>query len=166
MSSSPGGQFTEAEIEELKEAFMVFDKDDSGSITADELAQMLRSIMPEQLLSDSVVKKLLAKFDKNGDGTIDFDEFLSMMQSTQATTKKGDDDELQRAFRVFDRDGDGTISAKEILTVMQALGENVDLETCQLMVKSVDLDGNGTIDVNEFKKMMRDGFAVDEAKQK
>jgi len=157
-------KLSDAEIDELREAFSTFDKDGSGSITADELGEMFKSLMPASFskLKNDDLTKIVAKFDKNKDGTIDFDEFLDMMMSHT----RQDQDEMVSAFRIFDKDGDGTISAKEIMTVMKALGEDVDEETCNLMVKSVDLDGNGTIDVYEFKKMMRDGFAIGENEAK
>jgi len=40
---------------------------------------------------------------------------------------------------------------------MKALGENIDRETINLMIESVDTDKNGFIDFDEFKRMMKDG---------
>ncbi len=170
MSSKPAerenfnpNKLTDAEIEELKEAFSAFDKDDSGSITAEELGAVLKSFYPAGMknLSQNDLEKIVSRFDANNDGTIDFNEFVTMMGKAE----KKSEDELQAAFNVFDKDGDGTISAKEIMTVMKMLGEDVDEETCALMIKSVDLDGNNSIDVHEFQKMMRDGFNIaDEGK--
>eukprot|EP00461_Guttulinopsis_vulgaris_P004197 UN04198 len=94
---------------------------------------------------------MVKKFDKNGDGQIDFGEFIDMMLSVQ----RSKEDELRDVFSFFDKDGSGAISAEEIFAVMQRLGEKVDLEECQLMVKSVDDDGNGSIDFQEFIKMMK-----------
>jgi Ca2+-binding EF-hand superfamily protein len=39
---------------------------------------------------------------------------------------------------VFDKDGDGTITAKEVQAVLTALGQTMDRETIDLMIKSVD----------------------------
>jgi len=150
---------SDAEIEELRDAFAVFDKDDSGSITAEELGLMLKRITPSVVsnISDDHLSKLVQKFDRNGDGTIDFNEFLEMM----CQAERGNEDELHDAFAIFDKDGDGTITAVELQSIMSALGEDVDMDTCKLMIASVDLDGNGTIDVDEFRKMMRDGVELD-----
>jgi len=139
------------EMAELKEAFACFDKDGSGSITVQELGIVLRSM--NKNFSDSQLKKIIGSFDANGDGQIDFNEFLAMMSKKE---RKGGD-ELKEAFKVFDKDGDGTITASEIEVVMKALGENVDRETIDLMIKSVDTDGNGSIDYEEFRRMMQDG---------
>jgi len=65
--------------------------------------------------------------------------------------------EFKEAFSLFDKDGDGTISGKELEAVMTALGEPIDKASIDLMIASVDTDGNGIIDFAEFKKMMQDG---------
>ncbi|KAK3578512.1 hypothetical protein CHS0354_007765 [Potamilus streckersoni] len=73
--------------------------------------------------------------------------------------------ELKEAFDVFDRDGDGCISAKELGIVMRSLGQNPMESEIQEMVKEVDVDGNGTIDFQEFLDMMsRKLKAVDSEK--
>lgn len=80
------------------------------------------------------------------------------MMSQQSDSKGGDNvSELKDAFKVFDQDGDGSITANEIASVMGALGEKLSLETCKLMISSVDLDKNGCIDFEEFRQMMLDG---------
>lgn len=72
-----------------------------------------------------------------------------------SSVTRSKDDELRDVFRFFDKDGSGSITASEIMTVMQSLGEKVTLEECELMVKSVDADGNESIDLAEFVQMMR-----------
>lgn len=88
-----------------------------------------------------------------GDGVIDFDEFQSMMKKHSVSY----DDEMREAFDVFDKDHDGTITAKELEIVMRALDENIDRDTIDLMIESVDQDRNGKIDFNEFKQLFVDG---------
>lgn len=139
---------------ELKEAFAVFDKDGGGSITYSELGGVLTSM--GNSINDADLKKIVAQFDTDGDGQIDFAEFQAMMTDAASDDEKEEIDEMQEAFNMFDADADGTISAKEIHSVLVALGERVTLKDCALMVQSVDNDGNGSIDVEEFKAMMID----------
>jgi len=141
------------EMAELKEAFAVFDKNGDGSITTTELGIVLRGM--NKNFTDQELKKIVQAFDGNGDGTIDFAEFLKMMTTYE---RKGVD-ELKEAFKVFDKNGDGSISVSEIEAITRALGEELDRETIELMIKSVDTDGNGVIDFQEFSRMMRDGPA-------
>lgn len=142
----------ETDLTELRDAFACFDKDGSGTITADEIGQVLTAM--NRNFTRSQLQQIVTACDDNGDGQIDFQEFLHMMRRQ---TKVDPDQELKDAFAVFDKDHDGTITATEIEIIMDALGEDIDREMIDLMIKSVDTDGNGTIDFNEFRKMMQDG---------
>lgn len=144
-------KLTADEIAELKSAFEAFDSDGSGSISHEELAQMLTQISPHQRLTKEQIVSMVLKFDKNGDNQIDFNEFLDMMSSVQRSKEQ----ELRDVFAFFDKDGSGNISAEEIYAVLTSLGEKVDMEECLLMVRSVDTDNNGSIDFDEFVKMMK-----------
>uniref|UniRef100_A0A915I995 EF-hand domain-containing protein n=1 Tax=Romanomermis culicivorax TaxID=13658 RepID=A0A915I995_ROMCU len=61
----------------------------------------------------------------------------------------------KQAFRIFDRNGDGCITTEELATVMQFLGFKPTDDELGSMVKEADEDGNGTIEFEEFVKMMR-----------
>ena len=62
--------------------------------------------------------------------------------------------EFKEAFTLFDKDGNGTISTKELETVMTSLGQKPTLAELEMMIKEVDVDGNGEIDFGEFLAMM------------
>ncbi|XP_013381518.1 calmodulin-like isoform X2 [Lingula anatina] len=62
--------------------------------------------------------------------------------------------EFKEAFSLFDKNGDGTITTKELGTVMRSLGLNPTEAELVDMIKEVDADGNGTIDLPEFLTMM------------
>ncbi|XP_069114920.1 calmodulin-like [Argopecten irradians] len=68
---------------ELRTAFKVFDKDESGKISFEELKSALTSI--GEKLTDDEVKEMLREADSNGDGEIDFQEFVTMMSQGQVT---------------------------------------------------------------------------------
>ncbi|XP_064601551.1 calmodulin-A-like isoform X2 [Liolophura sinensis] len=62
--------------------------------------------------------------------------------------------EFREAFTMFDRDGDGRITAKELGTVLRSLGQNPTEGELRDMINDVDIDGNGTIEFDEFLRMM------------
>jgi len=58
------------------------------------------------------------------------------------------------AFSIFDKDGDGTISTSELAEAMKSLGQNPSDGEIQDMINEVDVDQSGTVDFDEFLKMM------------
>ena len=68
--------------DKLMQAFKMFDKDGSGTITKDEIKEVLgfdSSI--DMKLIDNIIKEV----DENGDGEIQFDEFCHMMKKLAIT---------------------------------------------------------------------------------
>ena len=53
------------------------------------------------------------------------------------------------------QDGSGTISNKELLQVMRSIGQNPTEDEILEMVMESDLNGDGTIDFDEFLEMMK-----------
>ncbi|WMV06681.1 hypothetical protein MTR67_000066 [Solanum verrucosum] len=64
-------------MENLKDAFSVFDVDKNGSISAEELQKVMKSIGEECSLDKC--RKMIGGVDCDGDGMIDFEEFKVMM---------------------------------------------------------------------------------------
>jgi len=62
--------------------------------------------------------------------------------------------EFRAAFELFDKDKDGTITTNELGTIMRNMGHNPTEDELNNMVGEIDLDGNGTLDFNEFLGLM------------
>ncbi|KOO21679.1 calmodulin [Chrysochromulina tobinii] len=67
---------------------------------------------------------------------------------------KDNDKELREAFAVFDKEKEGKISAAELRQVISNLGEKVDEDEIEDMMKEADRDGSGTIDYAEFVNVL------------
>jgi len=65
-------------------AFKVFDLNDDGRITSEELKQVLSNDSVEEATGIEATTKVLQEVDKNGDGSIDFDEFMAMMHGKKS----------------------------------------------------------------------------------
>ena len=62
-------------------------------------------------------------------------------------------EKLEAAFKAFDLDNSGTISADELKTVLGRF-HSYDDSIWQEIIKEVDTNGDGVIDLREFTEMM------------
>lgn len=65
--------------EEIREAFKVFDRDNNGFISSQELRHVMTSI--GEKLTDEEVDMMIKEADANGDGRIDYNEFVQLLVS-------------------------------------------------------------------------------------
>ncbi|XP_053380399.1 uncharacterized protein LOC123564203, partial [Mercenaria mercenaria] len=143
-------KLTAEEIAEFKEAFHLFDKDGSGTISTKELGIVMRSL--GETKSDAELEKIIAQVDVDGNGEIDFDEYLEMMASRMSYT--GSADQIREAFKVFDKENKGYLTVDELRHIMTNLGERLEDEEVDEMISIVDADGNNQIDYEEFTQML------------
>ena len=137
---------TRAQVKEFKEAFDIFDVDGGGTITAEELGEVMKSLgqKPTKAQLDAMVSEI----DADGDGAIDFPEFLTMMLRKM---NEGDPEkELRDVFMVFDKDKSGTISAEELKSVMKVIGEKLTDQEIDDAIRLADTTGDGEVDYDEF----------------
>jgi len=156
-------QLKDAQIEELKAAFLAMDDDQNGTLSLEELKTGFeQSGIPVPTELDEVIQSI----DADGSGMIDYCEFIAATMDRQ---KYMQEDVCWQAFKVFDLDGSGTISREEMRQVLGSKDvkdlmdvENDDIEK---MMKEADTNGDGEIDFDEFMAMMEDN-KVEKKKEK
>ncbi|XP_057949338.1 probable calcium-binding protein CML46 [Malania oleifera] len=70
----------EPTLEEVKEAFDVFDENRDGFIDASELQRVASCLGVKEGLGVEECRRMISAFDRNGDGMIDTNEFLKFME--------------------------------------------------------------------------------------
>lgn len=137
-------------MEEVEKVFNRFDANGDGKISVSELGSVLDSL--GSTFSSSVeVQRIMDEIDSDRDGFISLPEFASFCR---AGSKDGGASELLEAFNLYDQDQNGLISAGELHLVLNRLGMKCSLEDCHRMIRSVDSDGDGNVNFEEFEKMM------------
>lgn len=63
--------------QEVKEAFAVFDKNNDGKISADELRVVMSKL--GEKLSEEEIDEMIREADLDGDGFIDYEEFVKLL---------------------------------------------------------------------------------------
>merc|ERR1712007_111821 len=129
------GGLTDEQMEEIREAFSLFDADASGMIDVRELKAAMRALGFE--VKNEELKKMVSDVDNDGNGTIEFGEFL------------------EKVFKLFDDDNTNKISFRNLARVAEELGENIDDEELQDMINQADRDGDGEINIDEFYRIMK-----------
>nr|XP_022331536.1 neo-calmodulin-like [Crassostrea virginica] len=64
---------------EMREAFRLFDKDENGFISADELRHIMTNL--GERLTEEECFEMIKEADVDGDGQINYEEFIKMMSS-------------------------------------------------------------------------------------
>ena len=91
---------TEEELSEFREIFNLVDLDKGGTISKDELKQLMTTLglWPSQEELNAMVDEI----DADGNGEIDFDEFVTVMSRKVNTSYTPA--QVKAAFKVFERD--------------------------------------------------------------
>merc|ERR1711934_1011974 len=144
-------EMTEDQKREVKEAFDLFDTDNSGAIDAKELKVAMQALGFEPT-SDEVAK-MVRDIDIDGNATVEFEEFIEMMEGKMAS--KDPVAEMQKAFKMYDTEGKGKITVQDMQRVAKELGENLSKDELQGILDESDRDGSGTITEDEFVRVMR-----------
>merc|ERR1712066_79878 len=122
------------EVQEVKDAFDLFDTDSSGAVSVQELVDAMQSLGLDQ--KNEAVFNMIKEIDTDGSGELEFQEFLEMM--TARLSDKTPRSEIERVFKLFDDDRTGEISLNNLKRVASELGEEVSNEELQEMVMRND----------------------------
>ncbi|OMJ67864.1 hypothetical protein SteCoe_32591 [Stentor coeruleus] len=143
-SKSPSGRrgaekrgLTEDEIEEIKEAFNLFDTDGSGTIDPKELRAAMQSLGFES--KNPTIYAMIADLDRLG-SAIDFDTFLDAI-----TDKLGDKESksgIEKIFDLFDDDKTGSINLNNLRRVAKELGETMTVDELNEMLERAASNGH------------------------
>ncbi|XP_054647119.1 calcium-binding protein 2 isoform X1 [Dunckerocampus dactyliophorus] len=140
------------EMDELREAFLEFDKNKDGYISHKDLGECMRTMgyMPTEM-------ELIELSQQICGGKVDFEDFVELMgpKMLAETADMIGVKELRDAFKEFDSNGDGQISLTELREAMKKLmGEQVTNREINEILRDVDLNGDGLVDFEEFVRMM------------
>eukprot|EP00594_Rhizosolenia_setigera_P012537 CAMPEP_0178964972 /NCGR_PEP_ID=MMETSP0789-20121207/15995_1 /TAXON_ID=3005 /ORGANISM="Rhizosolenia setigera, Strain CCMP 1694" /LENGTH=171 /DNA_ID=CAMNT_0020649849 /DNA_START=68 /DNA_END=583 /DNA_ORIENTATION=+ len=138
------------EVEEIREAFNLFDTDGSGTIDPKELKTAMQSLGFEA--KNQTIYQMIADIDQDGKGEIDFDEFLDLM--TARMSDKDSKEDIAKVFNLFDDDRTGFITLQNLKRVASELGETMSDSELLEMIERADTDQDGMISLDEFHSIM------------
>mmetsp|Transcript_19378 Transcript_19378/g.28419 ORF Transcript_19378/g.28419 Transcript_19378/m.28419 type:complete len:179 (-) Transcript_19378:237-773(-) len=141
-------------MEELTEAFRLFDTTSTGSVDAIEIKALFIALGFKSI-KKAEVKQLLSNIDKTGTDTVTFNEFVAMV--SPKILSRDPKEEIGRIFDLFDEEGNGVISFENLKKVSAELGENYTDKDMRQMVEEADRTGNGGIRRDDFYTIVMKG---------
>jgi len=137
-------ELTESEIWHLRKIFEEIDTDKSGTLSFHELLTAMRLAGVEEF-TEKEAQDLMESLDVDGNNSVDWKEFLAAVVDRNVFIRE---ENIQIAFKHFNKSGGGSISPIELVDIFGSL------EHAKEAIGEFDLDGNGTIEYDEFKKML------------
>ena len=138
----------ESEIDSLKKTFEAFNLQKDGQISYEELKKGLKELNCQKI-TDEELCELFKSIDVDKNGKIDYTEFLAATLQKKMYLKE---ERLYEAFCNFDLDGCGKITKEELMNVLKSdPSQENEIEN---IIKSIDKNGEGSINYKEFLEMM------------
>jgi len=143
------------QVEMLQTCFNSFDQDKKGYITPDIVASMMD--MMGFKFSTKELNNLIKEIDEDGSGQIEFEEFIVLC--SRFMEEEPEDNavvikELKEIFNLYDKDDVGYMTCDCLRGILAELDPDLEDEDLDDIIDEVDEDGSGTIDFDEFTKMM------------
>ena len=142
---------SEEEMEEVREAFNLFDTEGRGQIDIKELKAAFRALGFQ--VKKAEIRRMMQDVDKESSAIVPFDDFVEM--ATPKLQSRDTREEIMKVFALFDDDQTGAISFRNLKRVANELGENLTDEELQEMIDEADRDGDGMINEDEFFRVMK-----------
>jgi calmodulin len=142
------------EVEYYSEVFNMFDKDGSGAIDLQELAEAMEStgISP----SESELRTMISGVAGDKE-EVSLDQFLRMVSIIKAQNIKETQMDMREAFDAMDVDKNGYISASDLFKVCDNVGERLPADMIYEMLQFGDDDLDGKVGFQDFCKIMAGG---------
>ena len=148
--TKPG--LTEDEIEEIREAFSMFDTNGSGTIDPKELQAAMNSLGFEKK-SPTVYEMVSGLVDE---GEVNFERFLDAISDKLGNRESRDG--INRIFDLFDDDRTQTINFNNIKRVAKDLGETMTNEELREMLQRASTNGDEITQEDFYNIMMKKAF--------
>jgi len=143
-------QLSPEQEDQIKQAWELFDDDNSGEIVASELASVMHKLGLQPTADE--LTDIIADVDKDGSGTIDYSEFLRLMSTKLKDAQS--EEELLEAFKVFDTKNKQKFGESELKDICSRLKCDFSPLEIKEMIAVADINCDGFIEFEEFVRIM------------
>ncbi|XP_063339720.1 calmodulin-like protein 4a [Pelmatolapia mariae] len=141
---------TQAQINEYKECFSLYDKNQNGKINNKDLITVMRCLGTSPTPGEIRRHLQVHKIEKSAE--VDFSTFLSIMhrQIQQEDPKV----EILEALKMTDKQKKGYIEASELRAKLTMLGEKLTNKEVDDLFREAHIKSNGIVKYEEFTAML------------
>ena len=143
------------ELAEFREIFDLVDKDKGGSISRDELGELMDTLGIRA--SKEEIDLMINEIDEDNNGEIDFEEFVAVMSrkvNANYTSK-----EVKNAFKAFEMQGSsGYVTIDSLRKALMSYGtEKLSLQQANDLLSQLEQDSQGRVNYVDYVNMMMGG---------
>ncbi|ELR21771.1 EF hand domain containing protein [Acanthamoeba castellanii str. Neff] len=135
--------------EEVKECFKVFDTDNDSKIAISEIGLVIRALGKAPLQKE--IEAIEA--EAGGDGVVDFAQFMNFYRR-KFRRPQDLEKEMREAFRALDATGNGIISSADLRMLLGSLGEPLESEDVESLLRAVSVDAEGNLSYEQLVDML------------
>jgi len=145
----------EANLASLWKVFRKADQSSKGSISPEQLIRAMPEL--QYTLMPASVKSFLKTIGVPPGKMLPFDDFVNFVKVVRQTQgfSVSEVQEMEVLFRQFDYDHSRTIEGPELLDILAHLGHPTSVEEVHSLFTALDVDRNGSLDMDEFLRFMR-----------
>jgi centrin-1 len=136
---------------EIKEAFNVFDSEQSGTLDARELKAACTALNIK--ISKDEIRSLYQELSKDIKEKINYDEFFEIVSVRMPDRHTRE--YITTIFGYFDLDNSGKVSIRNLKKIAQEIGENLSDDELKEIMEEADRDGDGYIGFEDFFRIMK-----------
>jgi len=146
-------EITDEQLEELKEAFILYDQVGDDKIESGDVIKLLQALTLNPLTAD--VKKVLAdsELDKI---RIDFPTFVSIYEQFLKQPTIANHADLMEMFKCFDREGNKMVFGGEFRQVMNNLGDTMNAKEIDFFIGPLE-NAEGFVPYEDLIKFVMNG---------
>eukprot|EP01110_Echinostelium_bisporum_P004496 TRINITY_DN2104_c0_g1_i1.p1 TRINITY_DN2104_c0_g1~~TRINITY_DN2104_c0_g1_i1.p1 ORF type:complete len:148 (+),score=73.32 TRINITY_DN2104_c0_g1_i1:65-508(+) len=141
-----------ATTDQINECFAIFDKDNDGKVSVEDLGNCLRA-----LGKNPTNAEIKAIKDELGGKEFDLNTLKTVYRKPIKTPHE-QSKEMLDAFKALDKDGNGMIQEAELRQLLLNLGDSLTTPEVEELMKEVSVSSDGGINYDSFVDMIVNGY--------
>ena len=139
------------QMDELREAFGLFDSANKGALDARELKAAIRAMGFG--VKKEHVRKMMQDIGREPSQLISQTDFFEIMR--EKMQEKGSKEEIMKIFQLFDDEHTGRITLRNLKRIAMEIGDPATEDELREMISEADRDGDGALNFDEFYRVMK-----------